>query len=183
MVLGTSLAYGANASIFDALRFLLGSFLASGAGLAARGTSHVTSSASCVGLILGAALCLLSWLVLQSPLRLGPEISLPSYIWIGVCAVIGFLSFWPEDVERGPFPAKTDSTLKRKRAAPAGRWPIQAQPSKRNVTLSPSLRPAQASCSISLLRNRSSFSSIRAMSSLKTSLRSPACSGTLNLVR
>lgn len=106
VVLGTSIAYGANSSIFDSLRFLLGSFLASGAGLGVRGASHVASSFSWVGLILGAALCLISWVVLPSPLRLGPAILLPSYIWIAISAVIGLLFFRPDDVDRGPFAAK-----------------------------------------------------------------------------
>ena len=110
VVLGTSIAYGVNASIFDAVRFLLGSFLALGAGLGVRGASHVASSFSWVGLVLGAALCLISWLVLPSPLRLGPAILLPSYIWIAICAVIGLLFFRPEDIERGPFPAKLPNT-------------------------------------------------------------------------
>lgn len=89
LVLGTTTAYVVDGDIGTSLRFLFGSVLALLAGLGTRGASYQGNYL--LGLVLGATLGGLAWLVLPEAVKLGPSWTLSAIAWSLLLFAIGFL--------------------------------------------------------------------------------------------
>lgn len=89
LVLGTTTAYVVDGDIGTSLRFLFGSVLALLAGLGTRGASYQGNYL--LGLVLGATLGGLAWLVLPEAVKLGPSWTLSAIAWSLLLFAIGLL--------------------------------------------------------------------------------------------
>ena len=95
LAIGTIIAMVVAGEYLMALRFAMATVIGVGIGGGIR--SHLLYGRVVGGLLLGVILFALGLWILPSPLRLGPELFLPDYVWMVLTALLGFLVWKPED--------------------------------------------------------------------------------------
>lgn len=92
---GTIIAMIVAGEYLLAFRFAIATFIGVGIGGGVR--SHLVYGRAILGLLLGVAMFALALWILPSPVRVGPGLFLPDYVWMGLAALVGFLAWKPED--------------------------------------------------------------------------------------